>query len=396
MSSLTRVFVSLFIAVSVATMGLGIISPILPLYAKTFAASGVSIGLVFSAFSLSRMLVGPFVGRFSDRVGRKRILVIGLAGYAAVSLLYVLATSLWQLGVFRFIQGAASVMVTPIAQAYVGDIAPRGKEGRIMNLFYSAMFFGMALGPLLGGGLSELWSYQAAFYAMGTLSLVALLLVARTVPADHAQSDHPPSRPKEIVPLRHVMKNDAVKAISIYMATRGFWRQGFNTFYPLLAATVSGLGEASIGIVLSAYMTGEAVFQIPFGFLADRFPRPPQIILGSTLAPLFLLAIPFLKQVWMIMLVTFCMAMFSALARASILAIRTELGRTHGMGTLAGLQGGAFAAGQMVGPLASGIVADLVDVSAVFPLGSGVALMGTGLVAFWLRRWKRREVAFPS
>ncbi|HCP31907.1 TPA: MFS transporter, partial [Candidatus Acetothermia bacterium] len=86
-----QAFVSLFVAVAVAMIGVGIIAPILPLYAKTFAASGVSIGLVFSAFSLSRSLIGPLVGRLSDRVGRKRILMIGLAGYAGVSLLYVMA-----------------------------------------------------------------------------------------------------------------------------------------------------------------------------------------------------------------------------------------------------------------------------------------------------------------
>jgi len=67
---MNRIFVSLFIAVAVAMMDVGIIAPILPLYAKTFAATGVSIGLVFSAFSLSRCLLGPLIGRLSDRIGR--------------------------------------------------------------------------------------------------------------------------------------------------------------------------------------------------------------------------------------------------------------------------------------------------------------------------------------
>ena len=387
-----QVFISLFIAVAVAMIGVGIISPILPLYAKTFAASGISIGLVFSAFSLSRCLLGPLIGRLSDRIGRKRILLIGLASYTLTSVLYAFAMSLWQLGIFRFVQGAAAVMVTPIAQAYIGDITPQGKEGRTMNLFYSAMFLGMALGPLLGGGLSALWSYELAFYAMGILSTVALILVAATLPADHGRAEHGKSRPREIVPLRHVMRNDAVKAIAIYMATRGFWRQGFNTFYPLFAVAVSGLGEASIGIVVSVYMLGGGLLQIPFGYLADRYPRLPQIVLGSTFAPLALFAVPFVRHVWVIILITFAMGAFSALSRASIIAIRTELGRTHGMGTLAGLQGGSFAAGQMVGPLVSGVVADFLGLGAVFPVGGGIGLLGTGLVMVWLRRWKKRHV----
>jgi MFS family permease len=371
-------------------IGVGIIAPILPLYAKTFAASGVSIGLVFSAFSLSRSLLSPLVGRLSDRVGRKRILIIGLAGYAVVSLLYTLAMNLWQLGLFRLLQGAASVMVTPIAQAYIGDITPPGKEGRYMNFFYSSMFLGMALGPLLGGGLSSLSSYHTAFYVMGALSILALLLVSSTVPADHGRNGRSHNRARDIAPLRDVVKNDAVKGICVYVATRGFWRQGFNTFYPLFAVTASGLGEASIGMVLSVYMLGGGLLQIPFGFLADRYPRFPQIVLGSTLAPLLLLAIPFVHHVWMVMLITFTIGALSALSRASVLAIRTELGRRHGMGTLAGLQGGAFAVGQMVGPLAYGAVADLVGLTAVFPFGSAIGLLGSGFVVTWFRRWERR------
>jgi MFS family permease len=371
-------------------IGVGIIAPILPLYAKTFAASGVSIGLVFSAFSLSRSLLSPLVGRLSDRVGRKRILIIGLAGYAVVSLLYTLAMNLWQLGLFRLLQGAASVMVTPIAQAYIGDLTPPGKEGRYMNFFYSSMFLGMALGPFLGGGLSSLSSYHTAFYVMGALSILALLLVSSTVPADHGRNGRSHNRARDIAPLRDVVKNDAVKGICVYVATRGFWRQGFNTFYPLFAVTASGLGEASIGMVLSVYMLGGGLLQIPFGFLADRYPRFPQIVLGSTLAPLLLLAIPFVHHVWMVMLITFTIGALSALSRASVLAIRTELGRRHGMGTLAGLQGGAFAVGQMVGPLAYGAVADLVGLTAVFPFGSAIGLLGSGFVVTWFRRWERR------
>jgi len=70
-----KVFISLFISVAVAMIGVGIIAPILPLYAKTFAASGTSVGIVFAAFSLSRALLGPFLGRVSDRIGRKRMLI---------------------------------------------------------------------------------------------------------------------------------------------------------------------------------------------------------------------------------------------------------------------------------------------------------------------------------
>jgi len=395
-----KAFTSLFAAVAVAMLGIGIIAPILPLYTETFAASGLAIGLVFAAFSISRSILGPFVGRFSDRFGRKPMILIGLGIFATVSLCYSLAASIWQLALVRALQGAASVMVTPIAQAYVGDITPPGKEGRMMNLFYSSMFFGVALGPLLGGLLTQWWSFHAAFAGMGILSAISLILVAVTVPLDERRQrsrDAVQERQQEsIVPLRKIARHDAVKAILAYVATRGMWRQGFNAFYPLFAVSMLGWTESQVGLVLSAYFFAGGIFQIPFGFLADRWPRMPQIVFGSFTAPLLLLLIPFVRSTWSVLAVVFAIGALSAFSRASILAIRTQLGRSHGMATLAGLHGSAFASGQAVGPLAFGAVADAMGLGAVFPFGSLLGALGSVAVVLWLRRWGGIEIEAGS
>ena len=383
-----RTFGSLFVAVAVAMLGIGIIAPVLPLYADTFGASGVAIGFVFASFSISRSLLGPWLGRFSDRVGRKRIMLIGLGAFSAISVLYIIAGSIWELAAFRFLQGAASVMVTPIAQAYVGDITPAGREGRTINLLYAAMFFGVALGPLLGGQLSALWSYHAAFGAMSALSFIALLLVWWMVPSDHGRQAIGEKKRPDLVPLPRILKRSAVKGIVAYFATRGFWRQGFSAFYPLFAVSMIGWGEAEVGTVLSAYFFAGGLLQIPFGYLADRFKRFPQIVIGSVGAPLLLVLVPFVRTTSQIVLVMFAMGALSAFSRASVLAIRTELGRTHGMATLAGLHGSSFALGQMVGPMAFGAISDAFGLGAVFPFGSALGLVGSGLVVYWLRGWR--------
>jgi MFS family permease len=386
-----RIFASLFIATAAAQIGLGIIAPILPLYAKTFAASGFQIGLVFAAFSVSRALLGPFIGRLSDRIGRKPIILAGLIVYGLVSVLYAWSTALWQIGAFRFIQGIASVMVTPIAQAYVGDLTQPGSEGRTLNAFYASQFIGMAIGPILGGGIGAMWSYDGAFYVMAGLTALSLILVATTVPTDELTRKRRAPKTESMLPLRQVLSHDAVKAMLAYFATRGFWRQAFSTFYPLYAVVAFAASETEIGIVLSCYMFAEGLLQIPFGYLADRYPRVRQIVIGSVFAPLVLLAIPYVGSIWAVAALTVAMGAFSALGRASLVAIRTELGRTHGMGTLAGIQGSAFAAGQMLGPMVSGTIVDTVGLTYVFPFGSLIGCVGTGLVIVWIRRWAKSE-----
>ena len=390
-----RVFSALFFATATAMLGLGIIAPILPLYATTFAASGMEIGLVFTAFSISRALLGPFVGRLSDHVGRKSLILAGLGIYAAISVLYVSADSLWELGLFRFLQGIGSVMVGPLAQAYVADMTPSGKEGRYMNAFYASQFLGIGIGPLLGGAIGSAWSYERAFLVMGGLSLFSILLVAITVPVDRATKERKLKRPRKIVPLRAILANDAVKAMSIYLATRGFWRQSFNTFFPLFAVAALAVDESRIGLVLSSNMLAEGFFQIPFGFLSDRYPRVRQIVVGSIFAPFMILAVPFMSSIWGVAALAVGMGAFSALGRASLVAIRTEIGRSHGMATLGGLQGSSFAVGQMMGPLASGVIVDAFGLVAVFPFASAVGFVGTGLVLAWMRRWLKRDPDAP-
>jgi DHA1 family multidrug resistance protein-like MFS transporter len=356
-------------------------------------ASGFEIGLAFAAFPLSRAAIGPWIGRLSDRIGRRRLILFGLGAFTILSLLYTVVGQLWHLGALRFIQGAASMMVTPIAQAYVGDITPRARAGLMMNVFYASMFVGVSLGPLIGGWVGETWSHEAAFVAMAILSVIALVMVAVWVPPDHGATHTARRRRETRGSLRELLRMDPVKGIMLYFASRGFWRQGMNTFYPLYAAATLGFGEASIGNVLSAYFFGGAVLQIPFGYLADRFRRFPQILIGSLGAPLLLIAVPFLRTLPAILVVMFAIGAFSALARASILAIRTELGKTHGMGTLAGLHGSAFSVGQVIGPPVSGLIADGLGLFWVFPLWNLVGLTAAALSAPWFRTWRSTDPA---
>ena len=379
-------FVSLFVATAVALVGIGIIAPILPLYAKTFSAGAFELGVAFAAFPLSRAMLGPWIGRLSDRIGRRRLILLGLGALTTLGLLYTVITSLWQLGALRLVQGAASMMVTPVAQAYVGDITEHRRAGLMMNVFYSSMFLGVSLGPLLGGWIGETWSHEAAFVGMGLLTMSALVMVAVWVPADHGTRRARGARTTKSVPIRELLKLDSVKAMLVHFASRGFWRQGMNLFYPLYAASSLGFGESDIGTVLSAYFIGGAILQIPFGVLAHRFRRFPQIVIGGLGAPCLLIAVPFVRTLPITLVVMFAIGAFSALARASILAIRTELGKTHGMGALAGLQGGAFSAGQVAGPPISGLIADGLGLFWVFPLWQVVGLGSAAVAVRWFRR----------
>ncbi len=386
-------FISLFIATAAAMLGIGIIEPIMPLYAKNMGASGIMLGLIFSGFAVSRMLFAPWIGRVSDKQGRKKFLICGIFLLIIFSVLYVVAKTPLALICIRTAQGLASVMITPIAQAYVGDITPVGKEGRYMNLFFVSYIGGTAVGPVVGGVLSDKISLEAPFYAMAAMAFVALLLVFWLVPQSTAENKRSSGKQVSLFKgFKDVIRDRNMKGILIYLWSRGFYRWGFNSFFPILATRFAHLNKTQVGLALSAYMLAGAVLQYPSGVYADKYVkyRGGFILIGGLLSAICMFVIPSLKSVYGIIAFTLIMGLTSAFSRASTIAIRTERGRVHGMGTVAGASTTSISLGQVVGPILFGVIVSYFNIPIAFYFGGIIGFFGA-IMAFWYIRKLKAE-----
>ncbi len=374
-----KIFATLFVATIITMLGLGVIDPILPVYAKSMKATGVELGIIFAAFAFSRSIFAPLVGQFSDRHGRKNLMAAGLILFTFISVAYVYARSPLALTVIRLIQGFSAVLVAPVAQAYIGDLTPVGKEGKYMNLFYMSFFAGMALGPYFGGFLTDKLNIRAPFYAMGMLSLLVLVLVLLLVPESAAIKRHEKKGPSIFRSLVPVFKDKPMIGIMTFMGTRGFYRWGFNTFFPLLAMKTEHMSLVSVGLVLSLYMLFGSIVQYPFGLVVDKFPsqKVNMILIGGICSAVSMCAIAYASTMLMIMLLTISMGAFSAVARASAVAIRTERGRVYGMGAATGAFTTSLSVGQVLGPILFGVIADISSIPFAFVVGGLVGLTGT-------------------
>ena len=113
-----KIFPILALSIFSSMLGIGIISPILPLYAENLGATGVWLGVIVAGFSISRTVIVPFAGRLSDLKGRKLLLAIGLLAYTIISIGYIWADSIASLVLIRLLHGIGAGLVGPIAQAY--------------------------------------------------------------------------------------------------------------------------------------------------------------------------------------------------------------------------------------------------------------------------------------
>lgn len=139
----------------IVMIGFGIAIPLMPFYITHFGASGAALGLVMAVYSFMQFLFAPFWGRQSDRVGRKKILLLGVVGYAATFFLQGIAQNLVQFTLVRALAGIISSATLPTAMAYIADITSEERRAQGVGVLGAAMGIGMIIGPLLGGLLTR-------------------------------------------------------------------------------------------------------------------------------------------------------------------------------------------------------------------------------------------------
>ena len=143
--------------------------------------TAIGFGFAYSALTFGRMLVQVPLGRLSDRIGRKPVILAGLIAMAPATIALGLVGSTLALTVGRFIQGLASAAIAGPSLALVGDLSPIGGEARQMSVVTTGFFLGTSIGPLLAGGLA-VYSFELPFLVGGLLCLLGAWVVYRRVP----------------------------------------------------------------------------------------------------------------------------------------------------------------------------------------------------------------------
>ncbi|MBK6766317.1 MAG: MFS transporter [bacterium] len=161
----------LFLTIFIDLLGFGLIIPALPFYAESFGASFVTIGLLSASYSAMHFLFSPLWGRLSDRIGRRPVLLIGLAGSAAAFLMFGLSTTLEMLFAARILAGILSSATLPTAQAYIADTTSEQDRAKGMGLIGAAFGMGFIFGPAVGGILTQ---YGYGFPALVAAGMSAL------------------------------------------------------------------------------------------------------------------------------------------------------------------------------------------------------------------------------
>jgi multidrug resistance protein len=185
-------------AVAVDLVGFGIVLPILPLYARRYHSSAFSAAMLVAVFSAASFVCSPLWGRLSDRIGRKPVLMVSLAGTAVASLVTGLAGSLAVLYVGRIIDGASGASVS-VAQASVSDLARPEDRARLFGLLGAAFGIGFVAGPAIGA-LAAIAGPRAPFLVAAAIATVNAVVGLRRLPETHRPGPSPSPIPSPAGP----------------------------------------------------------------------------------------------------------------------------------------------------------------------------------------------------
>lgn len=373
--------------VLVDILGFGIVIPILPFYVTSFGATPFTVTMLFSAFAFFAFLSSPFLGALSDKVGRRRVLLVSIASTAVGWVVFASATSVAFLFVGRIIDGAAAGNFT-VAQSALVDISRNDKE-RAANLGLIGATFGIGfmLGPLLGGLLSTV-SHSFPFWIAGALATVNTVLAFFFLPETHTKRDPEiPISINPLAPLARAARNMELRPFFISWILFGISFMASQSVFSLYAEAAFGFSAFATGLLFSGVGAFTALNQaVLLKSLWLKYFDEASLEFLMTIALGLALLLMAMKILILFYLALMLMASAQSVLRVVITSRVAGIAPPHMKGEILGIMTSLMAASMVLAPVIAG---SLYEINIAFPFFLGAILM-TICIYFEYKVWRLR------
>jgi multidrug resistance protein len=386
----TSPLIIVFVTVFIDLLGFGIIIPLLPFYAETFGANAFTIAMLATSFSLMQFIFAPLWGRWSDRIGRRPIILMGLFGSFLSYLIFGLASSLELLFAARIFAGIAGANI-PTAQAVVADVTTAENRAKGMGMIGAAFGLGFIFGPAIGGFLSR-WGYAMPAFFASALSLAnfcaAWFLLPETLKAEHRAK----ARVGRLESLRHAVTRPHLPLLLLvsFLVVGAF--SGFETTFALFAERTFAFHAATIGylfafvgiilVIVQGVLVGRTVT-----FVGEHHIVPVSLGVVS----IGLLMIPASSSVAVLMVSQAVLAVGMGFNNPSLMSLISQYSAAEDQGGILGLTQSLSSLGRIVGPLWAGFAFDNLGIAVPYVSSAGVIAVACliSLVSLWRARTDR-------
>jgi len=358
---------SVLMAVAFIDMiGLMMVLPLMPLYAKSLHASPTMVGLLVASFSVAQLASSPVWGRVSDRYGRRPVLLVGLAASAIAYVVFGFASMLWLLFVSRFVQGLGGG-TTGVAQAYVADTMAPNERAKALGWLSAATSAGVIIGPAVGSFAARMGQIGPGLLA-ATLCLINVVFAWRWLPESRVLAVHtktpsghlvPPPAPRPVTTaiwevLRHPGRPVA-RMIWIYAVAM----LAYNATPPIFALYLSwrfGITTQNIGYFFVVFGgVGVLMRAVVVGWVNERLGEVRTLRVGAVLYGLGYALIPLAVTVPQFLGVQVLLPLGTALLFPATSALVSHHASKHEFGLMLGVQQAFRGVASVIAPVFAGL-----------------------------------------
>jgi MFS family permease len=351
-------------------VGFGVVIPLLPFFAGSFGAEPWQITLLFSAYSLGNVFGEPFWGRLSDRIGRRPVLLLTIAGNALTYIALAFAPSLWAACAIRLCGGFLTGNVSTI-QGYIADVSPPERRPARLGLLGAAFGIGFLIGPVLGGlaampGMGMMGYRLPLLAASGfcALSALGVALFVRESRVRQASAEAPMGR---FADLRRGLGDPVLRRVFAitFLATAGF--SAMESVFGLWTMSAFSWGPREIsGAFIVVGLAAGAGHALLIGPVARRVGQSGMLLAGLVLVVLGLAAMSLVAHVPPALAAAGAVAFGQALALPNLAALVAQAAGPARAGAMLGLNLAAGAVARVLGPLLAGGLFSMISPSAPF------------------------------
>ncbi|MEM3700103.1 MAG: MFS transporter [Candidatus Bathyarchaeia archaeon] len=386
-------------AVFVSMLGFGLVMPLLPIYARSFGATGIQLGLLTASFAISRAVTTYPGGWLADRSGRKKPITMGLLMYSVVMTLYGFTEDVNQLIILRALQGVASGIVWPVISTMVVDIVLPEDRSKALGLYEMMWFLGMAVGPGLGGVLAGAFTIAFPFFVCGVLAFLSMVLVVLTVKETVIVGEKKDNSPIS----RNISSMDSVKGLSqftlypiVFLSlcvarfTTAFSSSLIQPVLSVYANEILNIPTTEVGLLFTVMGIVTLIATLPMGTAADKIGRKPTFIFGGFLYALSALLIIFSGSFLPLLGVMMLQGFGRAIINPSLTAMFSDVASVSRRGRAMGIFNAFQNVGLVVGSSLGGFLYEFSSSEMPFIVCFLVGLIGVLVVLFVVSETRTR------
>ena len=345
---LTRPLFIIFLTIFVNLVGFGIIIPLLPFYAETFGASPFDIGLLFAVFSLCQLFAAPVLGDWSDKYGRRPILVLSLAGTVVSFVMLALAQNVAMLFLARAVDGLSGGNIST-ARAYVADVTEPSDRARAYGLIGAAFGLGFILGPALSAVLATI-SITTPIWAAAGLTLAATVMAWLWLPETVHRANAATG-----LPFRHLaamLKRPGLRRVLAIDFSYWFAFAVFQTTFALFASRRFNFDASQTGYFFAGFgVLGAVVQGVLIRPIVSRFGDKRTFMVGLVCGAVGLVATTLAHSVTLFALSLVPLALGIGFGHPTMTSLVSRAARGDEQGRVQGAASAVESLGRTIGPV---------------------------------------------